>query len=360
MSDTTNARKTEAIDALLRDPATDRGRRAFDAFRLRHRALPELDLAAIDPSTRFLGRRLAFPLIIASMTGGDHERLRRVNRNLAQAAEQAGVAMGVGSQRVLFTDPASRDSFALRPLAPSVPLLANLGAVQLNCGFGIEECRAAVSVLEADGLYLHLNPLQEAVQPEGNTNFAGLAARIGAVAGALDRPVLVKEVGAGLGLADARLLMARGVRHFDVAGSGGTSWSRVEHHRQPDRGGHDLGLTFQDWGTPTPEALRELAALGPEATLIASGGIRNGLDMAKAMAMGASLCSLARPFLEPAMESPEAVLAVLARLRREFVTALFLLGLPHAADLVGRTDLLAPAPAWLPEVGDEENRAMRL
>ena len=341
--DTTNARKDEAIDAILGDPRTDRRRHAFDAFRLRHRALPELNLEDVDPATRFLDRPLAFPLLISSMTGGDHDRLRTVNRNLALAAERTGVAMGVGSQRVLFTDPPSRDSFALRPLAPSIPLLANLGAVQLNYGFGLDECREAVRVLEADGLCLHLNPLQEAVQPEGNTRFGGLADRIGAVASALEVPVVVKEVGAGLSLADARLLVARGIRHLDVAGSGGTSWSRIEHHRQPARGGHELGLTFQDWGTPTPEALRELAALGPDVTRIASGGIRSGVDMAKALALGASLCGVARPFLEPALESAEAVEAVIKRFRREFVTALFLLGIPRTADLVGRTDLLAEA-----------------
>lgn len=340
MTDTTNARKSEALDILRDDPETDRSKAHFDALRLMPRALPELDLDAVDTSLEFMGKRLSFPLLISSMTGGDHDLLRGVNRRLAEAAEAEGVAMGVGSQRVLFTHPEARDSFALRTQAPTALLFANLGAVQLNYGFGVEQARRAVEVLEADGLYLHLNPLQEAVQPEGNRNFSGLAARIGEVAAALPVPVLLKEVGAGISPADVALAEGMGIRYIDVAGSGGTSWSRIEHHRQPPGGGDTLGLTFQDWGLPTPEALRLLRPWRGRVTLIASGGLRSGLDMVKAMALGASLCGLARPFLQPAMESTEAVRAVIRRLRREFAVAQFLLGVRQAADLIGRDDLL--------------------
>jgi isopentenyl-diphosphate Delta-isomerase len=343
VSETTNDRKLEHLRIVTRDRETDRRRYHFDAIRLRHRALPEISLRDVDPSIRFLGKTLAFPLLISSMTGGDHATVRRINRNLAAAAERAGVAMGVGSQRVMFTHPKARRSFALRDVAPKTVLLANLGAVQLNEGFGLRECREAAGVLEADGLLLHANPLQEAIQPEGDTNFAGLAARIGAVARGLGRPVILKEVGAGISLEDARRVVRLGVRHIDVAGAGGTSWSRIEHFRQPLHADHDTGLLFQDWGIPTPQALVELGALGPRITLIASGGVRSGLDMAKAIVLGASLCGLAQPFLRPAMQSAEAVGAVIARLRREFVTAMFLLGIDRVDRLRNHRALLRDA-----------------
>lgn len=336
-----NERKLQHLRILESDHDADRQGHYFDAVRLSHRALPEIARDAVDPGTVFLGKRLSFPLLMSSMTGGHHELLQRINRNLAAAAETCGVAMSVGSQRVMFAVPEARASFALRDVAPRALLLANLGAVQLNEGFGLPQCRAAVAVLEADGLYLHLNPLQEAVQPEGDTDFTGLAAKIGALARDLESPVLLKEVGAGLSLADGQLAIRHGIRYLDVAGTGGTSWSRIEHHRQADSSRpHDLGLLFQDWGIPTPQALRLLAPLRPQATLIASGGIRNGLDMAKALVLGASLCGLAKPFLLPAIESVGAVVQVIERLRREFVTAMFLLGCRNVGELQGNESLL--------------------
>jgi isopentenyl-diphosphate delta-isomerase len=197
----------------------------------------------------------------------------------------------------------------------------------------------------ADALYLHLNPLQEAVQPEGDTRFAGLAARIAEVVVQLGRPVVLKEVGAGLSLRDAELAVAAGVRHLDVAGAGGTSWSRIEHHRTPGTESDDLGLDFQDWGLPTPEALRALRPLRGRATIVASGGLRSGIDMAKAMVLGASLCGLAQPFLGPARESADSVLAAIGRLRRQFVTAMFLTGARTVKDLEGNEGLLAAGGA---------------
>lgn len=335
--DTTNSRKVEHIRVIEQDRDTDRRMHYFDEVRLRHRALPELNLANIDPATGFLGKRLSFPLLISSMTGGDHALVRKINRNLALAAEAEQVALGVGSQRVMFTNPKARASFALRPFAPTTLLFANLGAVQLNHGFGLDECREAVATVGADGLYLHLNPLQEAVQPEGDTNFAGLAKKIGAIAKAL-APVILKEVGAGISRQDAALALKHGVKFIDVAGSGGTSWSRIEHHRQNES---DLGLLFQDWGLPTPDALRELAPLRQRGvTLIASGGLRSGLDIAKAVVLGASLGGMAQPFLKPAMESSDAVRTVIQRLRREFTVAMFLLGISNVGDLKGNAALL--------------------
>lgn len=338
--DLINERKVRHLRIIESDPDSDRQRHCFDAIRLKHRALPELNLADVDPSVEFMGKRLSFPLLISSMTGGDHDVLRRINRNLASAAEKAGVALGVGSQRVMFTNPAARASFEVRPHAPTALLFANLGAVQLNRGFGAEQCREALMVAGADALCLHLNPLQEAVQPQGDTGFAGLAKKIGDIVRALDKPVVVKEVGAGISREDAELLMAAGIRYVDVAGAGGTSWSRIEHHSLAEAENDHLGLVFQDWGIPTPDALRALQPCRDRLALIASGGLRNGIDMVKAMALGASLCGMAAPFLRPAMESAEAVRAMVSRLKREFTTALFLLGVRKATDLIGNASVL--------------------
>jgi len=340
----TDRRKTDHVRLALSDPEADRRKHYFDRIRLVHRALPEIDLEQVDTSVEFLGRRLSFPLIVGPMTGGSSAGLRRINETLAAAAEECGVGMAVGSQRVMFDDPASRPSFRLRHLAPNALLLANLGAVQLNYGFGLSQCREAVEVLEADGLYLHLNPLQEAVQPEGECRFSGLADRIGEVAGKLEVPVIVKEVGCGLDVRDVEILFHRGVRYFDVAGSGGTSWSRIEHLRQPAEDGHDLGLVFQDWGIPTPLALMRLRAWRERVVLIASGGIRTGMDMAKAMVLGASACCIALPFLKAAEESRKSVTALIESLRREFRLALFLLGVARAVDLVGAEGLILDNP----------------
>ena len=332
MSDTAR-RKREHLDAIAQDPAIERGNSGFAAIRLTHRALPELALADIDTRCEFLGKTLRLPLLISSMTGGDDPEIRRINHNLAQAAEQSGIALAVGSQRVQFTNPAAEASFRLREIAPNTVLLANLGAVQLNYGFGVEYCRRAVETLAADGFYLHLNPLQEAVQPEGDTNFAGLAAKIAAVARALPVPVLLKEVGSGLSPADIALGKQAGIRHFDLAGRGGTSWSRIEHHRRRDPA-DSLGLTFQDWGPTTADALRINRAAHPDVILIASGGIRNGIDMAKAVLLGAELCGIAAPFLAAAQDSAAAVIAAITRLEREYRTALYLLGCRDNAALL--------------------------
>jgi isopentenyl-diphosphate Delta-isomerase len=338
MSDPTSERKIQHIRIIENDADADRRKYYFDDLRLTHRALPEVSLPEIDTSITFLGKPLRLPLLISSMTGGDHELTHTVNRHLAEAAEATGIAMGVGSQRVMFTQPEARASFALREWAPTTPLCANLGAVQLNYGFSVDECQTAIDIVGADALFLHLNPLQEAIQPEGNTAFAGLAVRIRELAASLATPVIIKEVGAGISLTDAQLLLNAGIRYIDVAGTGGLSWSRIEHHRRAAVNDDGLGLLFQDWGIPTPLALRELSPLRDRITLIASGGIRSGLDMAKAIVLGASLCGLASPFLRPAMTSTEAVVQVIERLEREFRTAMFLLGAGNVAAMQGRTE----------------------
>ncbi|MEM9601598.1 MAG: type 2 isopentenyl-diphosphate Delta-isomerase [Pseudomonadota bacterium] len=336
-------RKLEHIRAIESDPEVERRGSGFDKVHLTHRALPELDFDAVDTGTVFLGKPLSFPMLISSMTGGHGKEILRINRNLAEAAERTGVAMAVGSQRVMFTDPQSRSSFALREHAPSVPLLANIGAVQLNYGLDASHCRLALDTLEADALYLHLNPLQECVQPEGDRNFARLNERIAALVQAVPEPVILKEVGAGLSASDVAAGLASGVRHFDVAGRGGTSWSRIEYHRRRAED-DDLGLVFQDWGLTTVDALidarAELTRQQSQATLIASGGIRNGIDMAKCLVLGADVCGVAAPLLAAAQHSVESLVERINRLRSEFKTAMFLLGCAEVDALKHNASLL--------------------
>jgi len=328
-------RKAEHVRIVAKDKSMDRRKFYFDQIRLTHRALPEIDLKDIDPSVEFLGKKLSFPFMISSMTGGGDKMLRKINTRLAEAAEAEGIAMGVGSQRIFFSEPTAKSSFDLRGVAPNALLLSNLGAVQLNEDMTLQHAKAVVDILKADALCIHLNSLQEAIQPEGDTDFSNLWKKIGDIVQGLDVPVIVKEVGAGISLADAELLLKAGVQFIDVAGAGGTSWSRIEAARCDDP---SLGELFQDWGIPTPEALKALAPL--DVTLITSGGVRTGVDMVKAMILGASFCGMARPFLTPAMESTDAVRKVIQRIKKEFVTTMFLLGARTVDDLKGHTELI--------------------
>ena len=341
MTDLTNSRKIEHINIVESDKNIDRRKYYFDSIHLTHRALPEIDLKSIDPSVRFMEKHLAFPLLISSMTGGDHEVIKKINRNLAMAAEATGIAMAVGSQRVMFTQPESRASFKVRKFAPSTLLLSNLGAVQFNYGFSLDHCVEAIEEVQADAIYLHLNPLQEVVQPEGDTNFADLGKKIGSIVSHLDYPLVVKEVGSGVSPKDVEILISHCVQYIDVAGCGGTSWSRIEHYRQESAVDQDtLGVLYQDWGIPTPLALAMLGPYKAKINLIASGGIRNGVDMAKAVILGASLCGIASPFLRPALDSADAVIKVIQRLKREYTTAMFLLGVDSFEKFHGNTSLI--------------------
>ena len=324
-------RKLEHIELAL-DRRSQLDLRYFDRYVFEHAALPELDMAEIDLSCEFLGKKLRAPLLISCMTGGTGSATT-INRNLAIAAEKAGVALGVGSQRKAIERPQTGASFHVREVAPNVALLGNLGAVQLNYGFGLDECQRAIRMIGADGLAIHLNPLQEAIQPEGQTNFKGLYAKIGQLVAELGTPVVVKEIGCGLSLATARELWSRGVRYFDTAGVGGTSWARIEGARdQNSSRGAALGDIFADWGVPTPESIRQLATL-EGATVIGSGGVRSGLDVAKAIALGAHLVGLAQPFLAAALESADQVLEVIERTIEELRITMFCVGAGNLAEL---------------------------
>ena len=297
----------------------------LERYRFQHQALPEIDLAAIDLSTTFLGKLLRYPFLISSMTGGTGKALR-INLNLARAAQACGIAMGVGSQRAVTEDWSLAETFQVRPAAPDILLLANLGAVQLNYGYTVDHCHLAVEMLQADALILHLNPLQEALQPDGNRDFSGLLGKIEAVCKALEVPIVVKEIGAGLSGQIVRQLADAGVAAVDVAGAGGTSWSRVEMHRA--RTDHDrrVAAQFTDWGIPTAEAIQGARRAAPELPLVASGGIYTGLDAAKAIALGADVAALARPFLKAAAISTKAVEEATEELVQTLRIAMFCIG----------------------------------
>lgn len=290
-------RKQDHLDIVLRQDVNARGiRTGFERFFFEHVALPELLLPEIDLSCQFLGKRLQAPLLISSMTGGT-DTARELNLYLAAAAQELGIAMGVGSQRAALEHPELAQTYQVRPVAPDILLLANLGAVQLNYGYGLEQARRAVEMIEADALILHLNPLQEAVQPEGDPDWRNLYRRIEQLVNQLPVPVLVKEVGNGLSAQVARRLAECGVAALDVAGAGGTSWSEVEAHRQTDPLQKRIAHSFRDWGIPTALALLEIRRFLPNLPLVASGGIRTGIDAAKAIRLGADVVGMAAPAL---------------------------------------------------------------
>lgn len=304
---TTESRKADHIRINLeKDVSFPRLTTGLEKFRFLHQALPELNLADIDTALELFHRKLAVPILISSMTGGT-DIAHRINRHLARAAQEHGLAMGLGSQRAAVEDPSLAYSYQVRDVAPDILLLANLGAVQLNYGYGVEHCLRAVEMVQADALILHFNVLQEAVQPEGDINFAGLLKKVEQVCKTVPVPVVAKEVGWGFSGSTARALANAGVAAIDVAGSGGTSWSEVEYHRAPSAFHARVAASFADWGIPTADAIRYAVENAPGIPVIASGGLRDGIDIAKCIALGACLGGLAGPFLKAADHSYEAV-----------------------------------------------------
>ena len=329
----TQVRKADHLRICLdEDVQSHRITNGLERYRFTHCALPELNREEIDISTQFLGQRVATPLLISSMTGGT-EQARLINQRLAKTAQKYGLAMGVGSQRVAVENPELTHTFSVREYAPDALLFANLGAVQLNYDYGVSQCQKAVDALEANALILHLNPLQEAVQTEGDVNFKGLFAKIEQLVKVLPVPVIAKEVGNGISAAMARRLVEVGVSAVDVAGAGGTSWARVESERAKDAKQRRLGNTFADWGIPTAECIADIRAFSTEIPLIASGGLRHGLHAAKAIALGADLAGLALPFLQAASQSEAMLDELCEALIAEIVTVLFCTGCGELADL---------------------------
>jgi isopentenyl-diphosphate delta-isomerase len=322
----TQSRKADHIRICLDEDVQFRQTSTgFERYRFNHCCLPELNWDDIQLGTTFLGKSLRSPLLISSMTGGT-EQARQINHRLAAAAQQYGIAMGVGSQRVAVENPDVVSTFDVRAIAPDILLFANLGAVQLNYSYGLEECRKAVDWLQADALVLHINPLQEAVQSRGDMNFRGLLNKIEALCCQISVPVIAKEVGNGISGVMAKRLLEAGVSAIDVAGAGGTSWAKVEGERAEDAKQRRLGQTFGNWGIPTADCLLQTRQVSAQVPLIASGGLRNGLDAATAIALGADLAGMAYPFLKAASESEDAVHELTDILLAELTTVLFCTG----------------------------------
>jgi isopentenyl-diphosphate Delta-isomerase len=322
---TTQNRKADHLRVCLEDDVQFSQTTGLERYRFTHCCLPELDRHDINLATTFLNHPLSAPLLISSMTGGT-DLAKTINYRLAAAAQHHGLAMGVGSQRVAIENRQVVSTFAVRSVAPTILLFANLGAVQLNYRYGLDECRRVVDDLEANALILHLNPLQEAVQTNGDTNFRGLLAKIATLCQQLPVPVIAKEVGNGISAVMAQRLLEAGVSAIDVAGAGGTSWARVESERAKDARQRRLGATFADWGLPTAECVQSVRSIAPQVPLIASGGLRNGLDAAKTIALGADLAGMALPFLQAAAESEASLNELIESLLAELVTVLFCTG----------------------------------
>ncbi|MGQ9568857.1 MAG: type 2 isopentenyl-diphosphate Delta-isomerase [Anaerolineae bacterium] len=299
----------------------------FERYRFVHQALPELDWEGIDLSVEFLGHSLAAPLLISPMTGGT-PRAEAINRRLAEAAQSRRIGMSLGSVRAALEDPSLAYTYQVRDVAPDVFLVANLGAVQLNYGYGLDECRRAVDLTGADALCLHLNPLQEALQEGGNRNWAGLLRKIEDVCQKLEVPVLVKEVGWGISGEVAAQLAQAGVAAIDVAGAGGTTWALVEMHRATREMDRRLAATFAEWGIPTAQSIELVKQAAPHVPIIASGGIYDGITAAKALALGASLVGMARPFLQAAQVSAEAAVELVDELTQTLRVVMLCLGTP--------------------------------
>lgn len=333
-------RKNEHIDIVLnQDVNAERLTTGFERFRFKHNALPELDFEDILLEVSFLNKTMKTPCLVSAMTGGSTQA-QTINLNLASVAEQRGWAMSVGSIRAAIENEQLMNTFRIRQVAPTIPLLSNLGAVQLNYGYTIEHCRRAVDMIEADALVLHLNSLQEVIQPEGNTNFAGLLRQIQQLCRQLEVPVGVKEVGWGISAKTAVRLIEAGVSFIDVAGAGGTSWSQVEKHRTEDPVYKLAAETFADWGNTTADCIIEVRNSLPQHTVIGSGGIRNGLEAAKAICLGANLVGFGQSLLGAAVNSEQEVEQCFKQIELELRIAMFGIGVQRVDQLMCNKDVL--------------------
>lgn len=325
-------RKNEHIRINLDENVQSGLTNGLEKYHFIHQALPELNLEDIDLGVQLFDKRLQAPLLISSMTGGA-EQAATINRTLAQAAQARGIAMGVGSQRAALERHELVASFQVRSVAPDILLFANLGAIQLNYSYGLDECRQAVEMIEADALILHFNALQEAVQSEGNTRFAGLVDKVAEVCQALPVPVIAKEVGWGFSENDVYLLVQAGVAAIDVAGAGGTSWSQVEMHRAQNDSQRRLAAAFVDWGIPTAEAIQNVRRVAHFLPVIASGGLRSGVEIAKCIALGARLGGMAGPYLKAAVHSLEETIQTIDEVAQEVRVCMFASGAANIAQL---------------------------
>jgi isopentenyl-diphosphate delta-isomerase len=323
-----------ALEERVEFPSEDAT--GFGSLRFDHDALPEIDRSEVRTEVELFGKRLSLPLIVGAMTGGT-PRTGEVNRRLALAAERCGLGFALGSQRKMLLGPAARASYAVREAAPGLPLLfGNLGAVQLNYGVGMSQLRHLVEDVGCDAFNFHLNPLQEVIQPEGDTRFSGLVAKLRDVVPEMGVPVLLKEVGAGISETTAQKIRDIPVAGVETSGVGGTSWSKIESLRTRDPVQRSTGELFARWGIPTAESVATCRRVLPDRVVIASGGIRNGIEVAKALALGADAVALALPLLRAAERSVDAVVEAISRLAEELRTALFLTGCTTVKELRAR------------------------
>lgn len=316
-------RKHDHLDFVLQNEV--KRHLCFDDYRLEHNALPEINFVDVDTSVEFLGRKLKLPLLISPISGGI-DRAGKINRSLAEIAQDFGIGFCVGSQRIAIDNPDCEWTFNVRSYASDILLLANLGASQLNYGYGLSECIRAVEMIDADGLVLHLNPLHEAFQNGGTTNFENLLPRIEMVCKKLSVPVIVKEVGSGISHSVAKKLFDAGIRIVDIAGLGAVSWPKVEGASSSDVVYKMATEVFNDWGISTLECVSEISAKLPKMSVIASGGLRNGLDMAKSIACGATVCGMATEILKKLTESRSECEVFLEALALELKVAMFCTG----------------------------------
>lgn len=330
----TAKRKADHIKICLEKKAQARNvTTGFEDIQLVHRALPEVDKENISLATSFLGKKFSAPLIVGAMTGGTEEATK-INSSIAQAVETLHLGMGLGSQRAAIQDKKLEKTYSVaRKQAPTAFLIANMGGVQLVHGYGLKEIKKAMEMIDADALAIHLNAVQEALQLEGQTTFKGVLAKIAEIASELDKPVIVKETGCGISGEDAKALEDAGVKAIDVGGVGGTSFAAVEYYRSNQDA---LGELFWDWGTPTVASLVE-ATQTVKIPVIASGGVRSGLDIAKSLALNARLTSVCQPVLEAAVKGAKETQELLSRFIAELKTSMFLVG-------AGNLEALAKVP----------------
>ena len=364
MAEETEKRKADHIKICLNEKAQARKATAgFEDVHFTHRALPEVDKAKIDLSTTDFGHKFSAPLIVGAITGGTAEATR-INAVIAEAVERLQLGMGVGSQRAAIENPKLEKTFAIaRKKAPTAFLIANIGGIQLVHGWGVKEVKKAVEMIDADAVAVHLNALHEAVQPEGQTNFKGILAKISEIARELDKPVIVKETGAGIAAEDAKKLEAAGVKAIDVGGTGGTSFAAVEYYRttgQENSVQHFLGDVFWDWGIPTVVSLAETTQ-AVKIPVIASGGVRTGTDVAKALALNACLASVSQPALQAAVKVAKGTENMLSLLIEELRAVMFLVGAEKVRDLAKTPIVVTGKTAeWLKTRGfNVENYAKR-
>lgn len=328
----TSTRKADHIRINLEEEVSSGLTTGLENYYFSHEALPEINLPEINLSQDLFGKQLNSPIIISSMTGGTDEA-KRINQNLAYASEKAGIAMGVGSQRAAIENSVLETTFQIRNVAPTTLIFANLGAIQLNYGYTISECQKAVEMVGADALILHFNSLQEAVQPEGDTNFKGLLKKIEAVCSKLEVPIIAKEVGWGFSGKTARKLADVGIQAIDIAGAGGTSWSQVEMYRAETPAQARLAGSLIDWGIPTSDSIIMVKEAVPDMTIFASGGLRSGIDIAKSIALGAVAGGMAGPFLKAAAQSSDNVSDLIDEINNQILICMFGAGLNDLNEL---------------------------